>query len=680
MIALDTECTGLDLYHGAKPFLVTICDESGTNHWWEWDVDPKTRKPLVSPRDLQDIQTVISAADYIILQNAKFDVRALQAIYGEGRLRWDWSKVYDTLIAAHLLASNQPHDLASLAITYLRRDIQPFEDRIKAACKQARQLAKKQRDWVIANKDVLGMPSMKGEGGWKHDLWLPKALAIRGLAPSASWHTLCSDYANADSATTLAVFNQQRKLLEQRGLWKIYLERLRVLPVAGKMERRGVTLSSGRLLESRRQYVQEAKQQEEICLRIAADYGYDLQLPKSGNNNSLRHFILGPLGLHSHKSSKQTGKPSLDREVLNEWEATLPRDGLGWQFVHALRAKRKRDTALNYLAGYERFWLPVGDRQQAKAGKASTVPGWYVLHPSLNPTGTDTLRWSSQNPNEQNISKQEGFNLRYCYGPVPGREWWSLDAANIELRIPAYEAGEQEMIDLFERPNDPPYYGSYHLLVFDTLHPRKFASYGVEVKQVYASTWYQWTKNGNFAVQYGAVEASGTADRAYHVPGAQRRIQRRFGKITSLNNRMIGYATKHGYVETMPDHTVDSKHGYPLRCAYTSYGAVLPTVPLNYHVQGTACWWMARAMVRCQAYLNELNGRSNGKHYHMIMQVHDELVFDFPRGRGTQPWKTNLLKIGKIRQLMEQGGDDIGVSTPVAIQYHASNWSEGVSI
>ena len=75
---------------------------------------------------------------------------------------------------------------------------------------------------------------------------------------------------------------------------------------------------------------------------------------------------------------------------------------------------------------------------------------------------------------------------------------------------PAYEAGEEEMISLFEKPDEPPYFGSNHLLAFDILHPDKWDRDDPEgllkAKKEYASTWYQWTKNGNFAVQYGAME------------------------------------------------------------------------------------------------------------------------------------------------------------------------------
>lgn len=266
------------------------------------------------------------------------------------------------------------------------------------------------------------------------------------------------------------------------------------------------------------------------------------------------------------------------------------------------------------------------------------------------------------------------------------------------------------MIDLFERPDDPPYYGSVHMLNFDTLHPEVLLLDGLEkfkkVKDDYDDTWYQWTKNGDFAVQYGAMAASGTADRAFHVQGGQAKIEQRLGRINELNQRMIAHATEHGYVETMPDKTVDPKHGYPLLCTRTKWGGIMPTVPLSYHVQGTAMWWMMKAQIRCQEQIDEWNTvitnnfqrqyeaaghsvyemqRMTMDHllqhgFRMTMQVHDEIVFDFPKGTGKEPWKTNLDKIRRLQTLMSKSGDDIGVPTPTSCKYHADNWSKGLSL
>lgn len=694
--SLDTETTGVDLYHGARPFLVTFCDEEGVNTYFEWDVDPLTRQPIIEHRDLTEIRDIIYSADRLVLQNSKFDSTALHMAFC-GKLEWPWSKVHDTLIAGHLLASNHPHDLSSMAVEYLGVNIDQYEDRMYEACAEARRVARKDYpEWRIANRDLPEMPSARGKV-WKFDMWLLRAIATeKNYDPEDDWWSIVSDYANMDSAVTLPLFRRQEEILKERDLWDIYQERMKVVPVAEQMERHGITLNAKKVRQLQTEYRKESERSGRICVNVAKSFGYKLELPQSGNNKSLREFCFGKavvkafengewketndkkpkpgvsyvfsvdksncLNLKSPKVSKKTGDPSLDKAVLEHFEATLPTRSRELTFIRSLKAKRKRDTAVNYMEAYKRFWRPLNGR-----------PGeWKILHPNLNITGTDTLRWSSSNPNEQNISKQEGFNLRYVFGPAPGREWWSLDAKNIELRLPAYEAEEREMIDLFERPDEPPYYGSYHLLVFDILHPEKFARHGTSCKKIYESTWYQWTKNGNFAVQYGAVESSGTADRAYHMPGAQRKVQERFGKIAELNRKMIKQANRFGYVETIPDKTVNPRRGYPLLCSRSDRGTVLPTIPLNYHIQGTAMWWMMKSMIRCSDYLDRLNQRRPGKDYRMILQVHDELVFDFPKG-------DNLPIVKTIKRLMEKGGDDIGIPTPVSMEHHPNNWSAGTA-
>lgn len=719
MISLDCEATGLDIRHGAKPYLVTICNEGGVNTWWEWDVDPLTREPDISREDLLAIQEVIDNADKLVLQNPKFDVAALQSIF-KGGLRWDWDKVYDTLLAGHLLASNQPHDLTTMVMVYLNLNVQPYEDAIEKATKEARGLARKwYKDWRIASKELLEMPSAK-QKVWKYDMWLPVAIAIEeNYAEDHSWWSLCAEYANSDSASTLALFGRQRELLEERGLWKIYLERLKILSVLHKMENRGITSNRPRLEEQRVTYQKESEKAGRTCVEIAEGYDYKLVLPKSGNNNSLLEFVFGAweerecldcygsgqqerspgvklkrgvkaircdscggdgkkqvwiargLRLPAVKRSQKTGNPSLDKQCMDEYLTTLK--GKQLRFIEALAAKRKRDTALNYLDGYERFWLPILGLPMGRDHY-----DWFRLHPSVNPTGTDTLRMSSANPNEQNISNQEDFNLRYVFGPAPGREWWSLDYDNIELRIPGYESGERAMIDVFEKADKPPYYGSYHLLICHLLHPKRFdkcVADGVSFKDRYKSTWYSWTKNFNFADQYGAMESSGTADRAAHVKGAQRLVNGRLKQKSKLNQKWIDFAEKHGYVETMPDKEVDPERGYPLLCSRSRWGKIMSTIPLNYHVQGTACWVMMRAMIKVQAYLDRLNEKAGYEDYFIIMNVHDEIVLDLPKGK-----KQNLPKVKKIRQLMESIGDAISVPLTCGIDYHPNNWSEGVSI
>lgn len=732
MIALDSETTGIDLRHGAKAFFVTTCNEQNQQLFWPADVDPITREPKWSKKDLLEIREAVKSAGEIVGQNIGFDVAALNSIDSWFGSNWPWHKTVDTLIAGHLLASNQPHNLTDMAVHYLGINIEEYEKTLHTAVEKARRYCRsKLKDWRIAKQGLPEMPSAKpsskeSERLWHFDSWLPKTIAQHVGYPvpdeackhqwgindycqhcgGHSWWLVLEEYANADSSITLALYKAQREELKRRGLWAIYQTRLKILPIARSIVDIGVTLSGKRLQELESEYERESYDSGEKCVRLAKTYGYDLTLPKSGGNKSLLNFVFKEMKLPIVRTSKKTGEPSLDKVALEEYEATLRERSKELAFIQALKDKRRRDTALAYMAGYRRFSLPIDNKAWHNVAKLQTSsPDWFRLHPSLNVTGTDTLRWSSNNPNSQNASKQsekcrncnakgcakcnftgeKSLNLRYCFGPEPGYEWWSLDYSNLELAIPAYESGEEEMIALFEKPNDPPYFGSNHLLIFSVLHPEMWAKHGKDVKKVYASTWYQWTKNGNFAVLYGAIDredGTGTADRAYHLPGAQSKIKARFKKMEQLNQHYIRQANKYGYVETLPDKTVDPKRGYPLMCTRTEYGRVLETVPLNYHVQGSACWIMMMAMIKTQAYLDALNRDSppGQRPYAMILQIHDEMVLRMPKGQGKEPWLTNLPKVQYIQNLMVSCGADVGIPLRTSREYHAETWAKGVSV
>jgi len=665
-IGLDTETTGLDISHGARPYFVGVSYREGNEFMtmsWSWKVDPVTRRVLYDTNEMEEVQDLLDSVDEIVIHNAKFDFRALDAAFRDVgmNLRWDWSKVRDSLIASHLVNSIPPHNLATMSLVYLGLDTDRFDKDLKSACMKARRIASR-KGWRVSGPDQPDMPSVKGEA-WKMDGWIPGQLAVEeGYPPDHEWMTVLERYCEADTISCLELYRVLSESIGRNGLRSIYDERMKVVPIVAGMETNGVSISRRRLERQLNEYRKQSEELGAVCTGIASDrYRYDLTLPKSGNNKSLLSFIFDTMELPVVKKSGKTGVPSLDQSVVGEYLATLPEESDGFRFMRSLSEKRRRDTGISYMEGYRRFWIPLDGSDE-----------WYTLHPSLNPTGTGTLRWSSSNPNEQNISKKEGFNLRYCFGPAPGREWWSLDYKNLELRIPAFESDETDLIHVFEHPDDPPYFGSYHLVVADLLYPREFRRYGTRFKDKFISTKYKWIKNGNFAVIYGAQRE--TADRAYHIDGAYDAIRSRFPRIAELNDRMISMAGRTGYVETIPDRSItDSGKGYPIRCPRGYRGLVSPTVPLNYHVQSTAMWITMKAMIRCQGYLDSIGSRNE---YRMVMQVHDELVFDFPRRSG----RGNLPKVRRLARLMALGGDDVGIPTPVSIEYHPNDWSTGESV
>jgi hypothetical protein len=722
-----------------------------------------------------------------VLHNARFDCAAINQITSlpQETHYWPWNRTEDTLVASHVLGSALPHGLDDCAVQYLGyRKMNDYEDRVEAACKKARDYCRRHlKDWRLAKHGLSDMPSCKKSSGkdknkqdkdsaWKSDMWLLKAILTHKDHPQGqqekidqwakdwqgeSGDGIVADYANLDTAVTHKLWPVLKAELHRRGLWEIYKERMRLLPIAYRMERSGLTLSETRLNELVVKFSKGVSDAKEVCLRIAKELNYPLEMPAgSANNQSLKTFFFGEAtvscshckkrvvassrteaGRYKGKSGpcrfckqtttavvrewpwldlpvlKQTdtGQPSLDKEVFDQYLNVEEISETQREFLNALVDVRGGSKALEALAGYKTFWLPLTTEpydfsELTTLARKTIMPliEWYVVHPNLNPTGTDTLRWSCKNPNLQNISKKEKYNLRYPFGPAPGREGWSFDFRNIEKRIPAYECGEQLFIDLFERADEPPFFGSDHILKFSAVYPHLWekalkdhgpmkAADWIKSPEGYKATWYQRIKNTNFALQYECGEAK--ADRTAHAKGVKKLLSGSFPKEAAMKRYWIQYANRYGYVETMPRRSVNPARGYPLMTQRTERGTVSPTIPLAYHVSGTAMDLTAAAMIACQEQLDVWN-RECGipDNYRMALQVHVELFFDWPKAEEPKknPRRSNLSRARIIQRIMEDCGKDIvcrraatdnkivALPTPVSVDYHPVSWDTGVAL
>ena len=197
MISADTETTGLDLHHGAKPFFVTTCDLDGNQKFWEAEVDPLTREPLWSSDDLEQIEVELFEAHETVWQNPNFDITGLSTIIPRLKTEWNWKTTRCTLLADHLIKSNRRHDLTTQALVYLRTNIKKYEDAVEVAVKEARRLVKGQHpDWMVAKEGLACMPSAK-DTIWKADMWLPRAVALaEDYEPDHPWWTVLFGYAD----------------------------------------------------------------------------------------------------------------------------------------------------------------------------------------------------------------------------------------------------------------------------------------------------------------------------------------------------------------------------------------------------------------------------------------------------------------------------------------------------
>lgn len=708
--AFDVESTGLDAYHDARPFFFSWYDDTEGPWSLEWEVNPKTREVCIPCSNKRLVRDRLDAADTLVAQNAKFDVAMLYAIgvYSDSD-PFPWDKLEDTLVAGHMLYTSRRHDLTTMVLQYLKEDIKPLEKKLQHACEAARRWVRRKSfrdvsgDWFISERGGDGMPSAKDKN-WQMDMWLPLAVAreeeVDPTNPEmGDWYNVLEEYSLADSYWTLALWlgytNEDsvyhpgmRELIRSKGLWKNYKHRMVLQPFAYGLEYRGVTGS----IEGARQAKEYAEWKSgfhaEECRKIAEGFNdpethrpYNLHLPVSGNNDSLLTFVFDVLGMPVVKQTPN-GNPSFDKDVLDAYvKEHCPAESVQQLFFDNLTAKRKLDTAISYMEQYERFRIVTG-------------PDTFVIHPSANPCGTVQLRWSFSNPNTSNISKQKGFNLRQGFGPDPEGEFWSLDAQNLELRIPTFRAQEPLLMEVFLKPKEPPYFGSYHLVIFDLLHPERFKKHGKDCKDEYDSTWYQWVKNGNFAIIYGCQRKK--ADATYKVTGAFDKIRDRFPNIAKLADEQIRIGATRGYVETVPSKWIDPDRGFPVMVSRTNEGWVLPTTPLNYHISATAMQWTNEASLKCEAQLDEW--RRQGINCWCTLQVHDELVFRFPKSKvnpqvdldrerkwafdnGPVPmpfkyYRSNLGYVRVLQRLMESAGESISVPTPVGVEFNRDNWAD----
>ena len=111
LLALDTETTGTDFFHGCRPFMVTACD--GAYNYLEMaPVDPYTREVYWQEDQINQIQLLIYKAKKIVFHNANFDIKALASIGVD--IEPIWGKVEDTMLAAHCLHSAKETQVKTL--------------------------------------------------------------------------------------------------------------------------------------------------------------------------------------------------------------------------------------------------------------------------------------------------------------------------------------------------------------------------------------------------------------------------------------------------------------------------------------------------------------------------------------------------------------------------------------
>ena len=430
-------------------------------------------------------------------------------------------------------------------------------------------------------------------------------------------------YAAEDADITLRLHETLHKQLsESESLLTLYKEiELPLLRVLTNMEHLG-TLVNADKLHDQSQDIAQRLQELEIKAHEIAGESFNLGSPKQ-----LQEIFFEKLGLPVIKKTPK-GAPSTAEEVLVELshEYELPKVIL----EHRGLAKLKNTYT-------DKLPLMIN-------------PDTGRVHTSYHQAVTATGRLSSTDPNLQNIPirNDQGRKIRQAFEAPAGHKLIAADYSQIELRIMAHLSGDKGLLDAFAQGKD--------------IHRATAAEImGVDESEV-TSEQRRHAKAVNFGLIYG-MSAFGLA-RQIEVSRqeAQSYINtyfERYPGVREYMDRTREQAAANGYVETLfgrrlhlPE--INARNGMRRQAAERA--------AINAPMQGTAADIIKRAMLKMQDWLD-----TEGTDVRMIMQVHDELIFEVPEAKVDEV-------SAKIREIMESAAE---LDVPLVVEAGVGdNWDE----
>ncbi len=442
-------------------------------------------------------------------------------------------------------------------------------------------------------------------------------------------------YAAEDADVTLrlhAFFTP--RLAERAGLERVYQEiEIPLVPVLSAMERRGVRVDAERL---RALSEELAKRMDALEREAHEEAGgpFNLQSPKQIQAILFNEDRLGlPV-----RAKTPTGQPSTADSVLQNLarEYALPRLILDHRALSKLRS--------TYAVALRESVNPVTGR----------------VHTSYHQAVASTGRLSSSTPNLQNIPVRtaEGRRIRQAFVPAPGFRLLAADYSQIELRIMAHLSGDEGLVAAFAAGRD--------------IHRATAAEVGGIEEAHVDGEMRRRAKAVNFGLIYG-MSAFGLARQLGIERGeAQDYIARYFERYPGVRAYMEETrerARDRGYVETVFGRRLylpEIKSRNAARRQYAERTAI------NAPMQGTAADVIKRAMVSLHEWTA---GRED--EVRMIMQVHDELVFEVAEAAVAET-------AGAISERMARAADELAdrmgtgrLRVPLEVEAGSGkNWDE----
>ena len=430
-------------------------------------------------------------------------------------------------------------------------------------------------------------------------------------------------YAAEDADITLRLWQQFKPMLHRIGTTRVYETMERPLvPVLMQMERHGVKVDRDTLSRMSNAFAQKMAGLEAEIHELAGR-PFNVGSPKQ-----LGEILFDEMALEGGKKGK-TGAYATGVDVLEDLatEHALPARVLDWRQLSKLKS--------TYTDALQTHINPETGR----------------VHTSYSITGASTGRLSSTDPNLQNIPirSEEGRRIREAFVAEEGKILVALDYSQIELRLlahiadlPALKQAFSDGLDIHAMTASEMFNVPMEEMTPDIRRQAKAINFGV----IYGISGFGLARN----LRIPRAEAQGFIDRYFE----------RFPGIRTYMDDTKAFAKEHGFVQTLFGRKINT----PEIASKGPRAGFAARAAINAPIQGTAADVIRRAMIRMPAAIEGLPAK-------MLLQVHDELLFEVEKGA-----EDDLIKVA--RDIMENASDPV-VKLDVKLSVDAgtgANWAE----
>ena len=435
---------------------------------------------------------------------------------------------------------------------------------------------------------------------------------------------LAKEYAAEDADITLQLYEKLLPLLKENGVEKLFHEiEMPLVPVLSRMEANGVRIDTENLQLISETFGAEIHKIEEQIYEQAG-MPFNIASPKQ-----LGEVLFERLHIDEKAKKTKTGQYATGEEVLQK-------------LAH-------KHTIINLILDYRSLTKLKSTYLDALPALVNPKDG--LIHTSYNQAVTATGRLSSNNPNLQNIPvrTEKGREIRRAF--VPRSEAYTLLAADysqIELRIIAHLSQDPAMVADFNLGHD--------------IHAATAAKvFHVPMDQV-TKEQRSRAKAVNFGIIYG-MSAFGLAERMELSRSEAAEIIKKYFEeyagIKEYMNRSIALARERGYAETILGRR---RYLRDINGANSVVRGFAERNAINAPIQGSSADMIKIAMIGIHEEMERLKMQSK-----MILQVHDELVFD-----------AHLDELDALKAIVQDKMvNALPLSVPVVVEMNTgANWLE----